>query len=268
LKFSVITASYNSDKTLFKNILSVTNQTYKNVEHIFVDNQSSDNTLGIISEFSKRDTTVVSKKDKGMYFALNEGIDLAKGDIVGILNSDDKFASSNVLEKVSDTFRKFDCDLIWGNVNIIKKDSDNIHRIYNGKFNPNKGFEYGIMPPHPSVFIKKKIYEKYGRFNTSYDIASDYDLMLRFIKSKDINCKYLDKCIVEMKTGGKSSSSIISFIKLNNEIRIINENYSIDYNFLKFFVKVVIRMTERINQGQIRDLIIHKYFKILKEHYE
>jgi len=267
LKFSIITATFNSDKTLIDNILSVNNQSYKHIEHLFIDNESTDNTLEIIESISNRRTKVVSQKDSGMYFALNKGIDLADGDIIGILNSDDKFFDSDIIKNVCNTFIENDCDLVWGNVNILKKDSNKIHRIYNAKFNPIKGFEYGIMPPHPSIFIKKELYNKFGKFNTSFEIASDYDLILRLIRIEKVRSKYINKCFAEMKTGGKSSISISSLIKLNIEISRINKNHFVDYSIWKFLIKILIRISERLNQTNIRNLFIEKFFKINKEQY-
>ncbi len=267
MKFSIITATYNSDKTLIDNILSVNNQSYRHIEHLFIDNESTDNTLEIIESSSKRSTKVVSQKDDGMYFALNKGIDLAEGEIIGILNSDDKFFDSDIIKNVYDAFIKNDCDLVWGNVNIVKKDSNRIHRVYNANFNPIKCFEYGIMPPHPSIFIKKELYNKFGKFNTAYEIASDYDLILRLIRIEKVKTKYINKCFAEMKTGGKSSISINSFINLNLEINRINKIHFVDYSIWKFLIKIIIRMSERLNQTNIRNLVIEKFFKINKEQY-
>ncbi len=267
MKFSIITATFNSGKTLIDNILSVNNQSYENVEHLFIDNESTDNTLEIIESNSKRVTKVLSQKDRGMYFALNKGIDLAEGEIIGILNSDDKFFDSGIIKNVCNTFIENDCDLVWGNVNILKKDSNKIHRKYNANFNPVKSFEYGIMPPHPSIFIKKEVYNKFGKFNIAYEIASDYDLILRFIRVEKVKSKYVNKCFAEMKTGGKSSFSIKSLIKLNLEISRINKFHFVDYSIWNFLIKIIIRMSERLNQTNIRDLFIKKYFKINEEQY-
>lgn len=267
MKFSIITATNNSDKTLAENIFSVNSQSYNDVDHLFIDNNSSDNTLQIIDNISNRNTKVVSKKDNGMYFALNEGINLAAGEVIGILNSDDKFFDDGVIEEVYKTFINHDCDLVWGNVNILKRDSSTIHRSYRANFNPIKGFEYGIMPPHPSIFIKKDLYAKFGNFNTSYEIASDYDLILRLIRIHKIKAKYIDKFFVEMKTGGKSSGSLISLIKLNLEIKRINKFHKVKYNLWSVLIKLMIRFLERLNKNYIKTLIINKFFKIHKEQY-
>ena len=246
MKFSIITATYNSDTTIADNIISVNNQTHKDIEHIFIDNVSSDKTLDIIKNNSNRGTKIHSKKDLGMYYALNQGIDLASGDIIGILNSDDIYYNPKIINEVSSVFLKHNCDIVWGNVIIIKEDSSNIHRIYNARFDPFKSFQYGIMPPHPSVFIKKELYEKYDNFSNSYEIASDYDLVLRFFKKTSIKCKFIDKYLVKMRTGGKSSKSIFSFLKLNYEILKINRFHKVNYSVRNMMIKFLIRILKEL----------------------
>ena len=267
MKFSIITATNNSEKTLSQNISSVNTQSYNDIEHIFIDNNSSDNTMQIIEKTSNRNARVISRRDNGMYFALNDGLKLASGEVIGILNSDDKYFDDGVIKEVYETLIKHDCDLVWGNVNIIERDSSRIYRSYRANFNPIKGFEYGIMPPHPSIFIKKDLYAKLGNFNTAYEIASDYDLILRFIRVHKSKSKYIDKCFVEMKTGGKSSVSLSSLIKLNLEIKRINKFHKVKYNLWRFLLKLIIRFLERLKTNYLKILIINTFFKIRKEYY-
>ena len=201
-KISIITVSYNSDKTIKETIKSVNSQSFVELEHIFIDGKSTDRTVNIIEEYSKRDKVIISQSDNGIYDALNHGVKLARGEIIGILHSDDKFSDLNILKHIYNTFIKYKCDLVWGNVKIFEKDSEELHRLYSARFNALKMFNIGIMPPHPSVFIKADLYKKHGNFNISYKIASDYDLILRLFLAKEIKAKFIDKTIVSMKTGG------------------------------------------------------------------
>lgn len=244
------------------NILSVNEQLHKDIEHIFIDNISTDNTIDIIKENSKRDTKIHSKKDLGMYYALNQGINLAKGDVIGILNSDDCYYQPDIINEVSNAFLKHNCDIVWGNVIITKFKSSDIHRTYNARFDPCKCFQYGIMPPHPSVFIKKELYDKYNNFSISYEIASDYDLVLRFLNNTKIRSKFIDKNLVKMRTGGKSSKSIFSFLKLNYEIFKINRVHRVNYTVKNMLIKILIRIFERTQNDIMRKKLINKYFKI------
>tara|TARA_Y100001958_G_C21232143_1_gene558006 strand:- start:798 stop:1613 length:816 start_codon:yes stop_codon:yes gene_type:complete len=266
-KISIITVSYNSEKTIKETIESVNMQSFHDIEHIFVDGKSKDNTLEIINKNSRRNKVVICQKDEGLYDALNYGIKLASGDIIGILHSDDMFLNKDIVKSIYEVFEKYNCDLVWGNVKIVENGRSRVHRLYEAKFNPIKSFNFGIMPPHPSIFLKAEVYKKHGSFNIFYKIASDYDLISRIFLDRDLKFKFIDKTIVEMKTGGKSSESFKSILKLNSEILSINKHNGVQISLKNFIIKTFIRLFERFKYQRFRNMLINKYFKIKKDYY-
>lgn len=242
MKFSIITPTYNSSKTIQRSLSSILKQTYKNYEVIIIDNKSTDKTFDIIKKNQKlhKNITFISKKDKGIYDAINKGIKISKGSIISILNSDDFFFNKNVLLNVKNQFLKNKkIDIIIGNTLILKKGS--IFRYYKAKYFKPWEIFFGNMPPHPSSFVKRKIYKKIGMYNTDYKIASDFDFFLRIYK-KNINIKLLDKNYVFMSAGGVSNKNLLSHLSSSNEINLSlrkNNYFSIlPLTFLRFFFKI------------------------------
>ncbi|MGB1217313.1 MAG: glycosyltransferase family 2 protein, partial [Saprospiraceae bacterium] len=199
LKISIITATYNSAATVRDTLESVRRQSYGNIEHIIIDGASSDTTLDIVKEFPHV-SKVISEPDKGIYDAMNKGVDLATGDIVGILNSDDFFPVDDVVEQIAQKFQNnTDLDATIGDVNFVQpKNLSKIIRHYSAsKFNINR-FEYGFMPPHPSFYVKKSCYQSFGTYQVDYHIASDYELLIRFLYVNKLTFEYIPKIIVTM----------------------------------------------------------------------
>ncbi len=208
MKISIITATYNSAATIKDTVLSIKNQTYTNLEHIVIDGKSADNTLNLLSYFGHTGP-VLSEPDRGIYDAMNKGVKMAAGDIVGILNSDDFYSNGNVIEKVVKTFENGDCDAVYGD--LVYVDAHHTKRVLRkwiaGGYN-KKLFYKGWMPPHPTFFVRKEVYEKYGAFNLDFKNSSDYELLLRFMFLKDIKVKYLPGVLVHMRAGGHSNRSL------------------------------------------------------------
>ena len=222
---SIITVTYNSAATIADTILSVLNQRYSNIEHIIIDGVSTDNTLEVIRS-SGHNGPLISEKDNGMYDAMNKGIQMAKGEIIGILNSDDFFPDSEVVTTIAKAFSNNKIDAVYGNIAFVKPDNlTKIVRLYSAKdFNPSK-FRLGFMPPHPSFYVKKDCYHKFGLYQLDYKIAADYELLMRFIYKNRIRCQYIPKDLVYMRTGGVSNNSFYSRYILNKEIvRACREN--------------------------------------------
>jgi len=219
MKISIITVSYNSESTILDTINSVNSQDYSNLEYVIVDGLSKDRTLDIIKENHKG--VLLSEKDKGIYDAMNKGVDLATGDIIGILNSDDFYSDSKVISKVVDTFQKSDCDAVYADlVYVDEKDTTKIIRNWvSGKINKNS-FLFGWMPPHPTLFLRKEVYQKFGKFNLSLKSAADYELILRMLYKNQIKVEYLPRVTVHMRAGGQSNKSIINRLKANKEDRM------------------------------------------------
>lgn len=207
MKVSIITATYNSASTIKDTVQSVNKQTYQNIEHIVVDGISADNTLALLNHFG-HSGPVICEADCGIYDAMNKGVGVAKGDIIGILNSDDFYPHASVIEDVVKAFEKGDCDAIYGD--LVYVDPVQVRKVLRkwiaGGFN-KKLFYKGWMPPHPTFFVKKEVYEKYGNFNLDFKSSSDYELLLRFLLLKEVKVKYLPGVLVHMRAGGHSNKS-------------------------------------------------------------
>ncbi|CAG0952478.1 MAG: glycosyltransferase [Bacteroidetes bacterium] len=219
-KVSIITVCYNSAETIEVAVKSVLSQQYNNIEYIIIDGYSTDATKSIIEKYQSKITHFVSEKDAGIYFALNKGIELATGDIIGILHADDLYTSEYVISEVVETFAKSKADAIYANLQYVAKENINkiVRHWVSGPYKENS-FLYGWMPPHPTFFVRREIYNKYGFFDTRFTSAADYELMLRFIHKCKIGVSYLNKVIVKMRMGGKSNKSVFNRIKANTEDR-------------------------------------------------
>lgn len=243
MKISLVTVTYNSASTITECITSVNNQTYSKIEHIIVDGSSKDNTIEIINSIPNRVSEIISEPDKGIYDAMNKGIRLATGDVIGILNSDDFFTSDDVVEKIVTAFKNKDINGVYGDICFVKPtDLTKVVRYYSAKwFNPSL-FRFGFMPPHPSFYAHRECFEKFGLYKTDYKIAADYELLIRYLKVNQLKTHYLNFCVVTMRTGGDSTRNLKSNWILNMEIvRGCREN-GIYTNMmilsLKYFVKV------------------------------
>ena len=236
MKVSIITATMNSESTVKDSIQSLNNQKYKNIEHIIIDGNSKDDTLKIINECKKINTVIVSESDNGVYDALNKGIKLASGDLIGILHSNDVFYSDEVIDIVVNKFKNHDIEMLAADLIITDLNTNNIIRYYRGFNDPKSKFEIGVMPPHPTVFIKKRIFDIYGYYSCDYRIASDYEYLLKLIYINEIKYKYVEKIFIKMRTGGLSNSGIKSKLRINYEIFKINKKYKIKFLFLRKFL--------------------------------
>mgnify|MGYP000497006826 CR=1 FL=1 len=218
---SIITVSYNSATTIRDTINSVLSQSYTNIEYIIIDGQSTDGTIDIIKSYGNKISKFISESDKGIYDAMNKGLKIATGDIIGILNSDDMYASDNVLQKVADTFKDPSIEISYGDLNYVKaNDINTITRKWKAGTHQLKSFYWGWMPPHPTVFVRKDIYEKVGIFNTQLKSAADYELMLRMFVKYRCKAEYIPYLMIKMRAGGVSNASIKNRIKANQEDRL------------------------------------------------
>lgn len=238
MKVSIITVVRNNKKTISDAIESVLNQTYKDIEYIIIDGASSDGTLEVIESYKDSIAKFISERDSGLYDAMNKGLALASGDIVGILNSDDFYANEFVIERVVKEFKSRHVDSVYGDLVYVKPDNlDKTVRYYDSSyFNPKK-FAYGWMPAHPTFFVKRWVYEKYGLFRTDLKIASDFDILVRFLYTHKISYAYIKEVLVKMRTGGVSTSGFKSKIVLNREILQVCRDNGIKTNLLKVYSK-------------------------------
>jgi len=242
MTISIITATYNNQKTVEHTIQSVLNQTYPDIEYIIIDGQSTDETLNIIEKYKNKIHKVISETDKGMYDALNKGIKMATGDVIGFLHSDDFYANNQVVGNIAEVFKSGNTDSVYGDLDYISAvNPDKIIRHWKaGSFNI-KELKKGWMPPHPTFYVKKEIYDKLGGFNLSYKIAADYDLLLRFLGKHKIRTTYLPEVLVKMRWGGTSNSSLTNIIQKSKEDYIaLKENNigGLGSLFLKNFRKL------------------------------
>lgn len=225
MKISIITVCYNSAATIEKTILSVASQTYKNIEYIIIDGNSIDNTIEIVKKYETIITKWISEPDKGLYDAMNKGIAIATGDIVGILNSDDIFCNSTVLEDIA-AFHSINCiDASVGNI-IQRREDESIVRLYSSKYWKPEKLKIGFMPPHPSVFFKRELFNQYRFYDLGFKIGADYELITRFFLKNNISWKYSGITTTSMLVGGLSSSGSSSYKLITKEIQkalLINE---------------------------------------------
>jgi glycosyltransferase involved in cell wall biosynthesis len=220
VKVSIITITYNSEATLKDTIESVVNQSYGDIEYIVVDGKSTDNSLSIIQSYKDKISKVISEKDQGLYDALNKGIALATGDLIGIIHSDDFYTNNFVIEKIVKSIEENNSDAVYADLYYVDKvDTNKIFRKWKSGNYKDGQFLNGWMPPHPTFFVKRSCYEKFGSFNLSFVSAADYELMLRFIHKHKINLSYLPEFIVKMRVGGKSNVTLKNRIRANKEDR-------------------------------------------------
>jgi glycosyltransferase len=220
MKISIITACRNSEATIETAIRSVLEQSGIDLEYIIIDGASSDNTLRIIDRYRDRISKIISEKDSGIYFALNKGVSLATGDVVGLLHSDDFYSGPSILSKVINLFSQTGCDAVYGDLQYVdRNNTDKVIRNWKSGACRENIFLSGWMPPHPAFFVKRDCYNKYGLFNTDFKSAADYELMLRFIHKQKIKVSYLPEVIVKMRVGGKSNRTLLNRIKANLEDR-------------------------------------------------
>jgi len=218
LKVSIITSVFNNEETIEETLNSVLSQDYNDIEYIVIDGASTDRTCEIVKKYLDHVDVFISEPDKGIYDGLNKGIKVATGDIISFLHSDDIFYDKTTISEVVSAFQHYNTDSVYGDlVYIDKKDSNKIVRYWkSGRFSKKK-LKYGWMPPHPSLFVKKHIYEKFGIFDTSFKIAADYDVVLRFFGTANISTVYVEKVFVKMRTGGESNRDIKNLLKKTME---------------------------------------------------
>jgi len=207
MKVSVITATFNSAEAISRTIKSVNSQSYNDIEHIFIDGLSQDNTLAIIEDLSFRDKILVSEKDDGIYDALNKGLSLSSGSVIIFLHADDIFFSSTTVAEVVDAFAESDADVVYGDLVYSNADGVVKRKWLASEFS-ELALQLGWMAPHPSLVVKSGIYEKLGGFDTRFLIAADFEFEMRLFRSKEISKYYFPSTLVDMRLGGASNKSL------------------------------------------------------------
>lgn len=248
MKVSIITATYNSAESITSSLNSIFNQDYKDIECIIIDGDSKDETISIIKTYQRKDLniTLVSEADNGIYEALNKGIKLATGDLIGFVHSDDKLASPHILSELVIAIKKTQAHGIYGDLQYVSKlDTSKLIRNWKSSVFSKSLLKKGWMPPHPTLFLKKEVYQKHGNFNQNYKISADYDFMLRVLKDNTLRFFYLPKVIIKMRVGGASNKNLKNIIqktkedykaitsnKIGNWVTLFLKNYT---KFKQFF---------------------------------
>lgn len=251
MKVTVITVSYNSENTIRDTIESVLSQSYKNVEYLIVDGGSKDRTVEIIKSYenqfeNEKDFKWISEKDDGLYHAINKGIDMASGDIVGILNSDDFYSDQDVLSDIVSNFIN-DVDCIYGNLVYVKtENTDIICRKWKSKSFKKGLFEKSWTPAHPTFYCRKEIYDKFGVYRTDFNIASDVDLMYRFLDKYEVKSLYIDRLMVKMRAGGVSNRGLKSTITIIKELRISIKENGGNFNIFKYILFKLLKIKQLV----------------------
>jgi len=241
MKISIITATYNSDLFLQRTIDSVASQDHTDLEYIIIDGGSTDDTLNIVQSNNQFISKFISEKDNGIYSALNKGIKLATGEVIGFLNSDDVFSNNHVISSIAKCFEIKKCDVLYGNLVYQTKHTTNPKTVRYWKSNifHSGCLKYGWMPPHPTLYCKKSIYDQFGLYNEEFKISADYDYILRIFKQPEINKIYYPSIIVKMNIGGISNGTIHGILqKTNEDLKALRLNkvggyYTIAFKYLR-----------------------------------
>lgn len=242
---SIITATLNNKDIIEECLVSVFNQTYKNIELIIIDGSSIDGTTEIINKYKTRIAKFVSEEDQGLYYAINKGISLATGEIVSVLNADDVYASKETVENVVEALAKNNTDTCYGDLVYVSR--KNINRVirywYSAPYSWDK-LRFGWMPPHPAFFVKKEVYNKYGVFNTDFKISSDYEIILRFLYKNKIPACYIARVLLKMRLGGLSNKNIKNIVRKSWEDYKICRMYNLGFKAL--LMKNIVKLPQFI----------------------
>lgn len=245
MKVSIITVTRNSEKYLSDCINSVRRQNYKNIEHIIIDGKSTDGTLDVILQNLNHISYWISETDRGMYDAINKGIEMATGDIVGILNSDDVFASADSVKSIVDCFETCDTDSVYGDlVYVDANNTQKILRYWKGVSYKRSRFRYGWMPAHPTFYVRRKLIKKYGLYENHYYTAADYEFMARYLFLNKVSSQYIDTMLVKMRTGGLSNENLKSRLRANRRDFLAMKKNKIPFSFIVSILKPLIKLPQ------------------------
>ncbi len=238
MKISIITATYNSINSLPSTLKSVKEQTHKDIEWIVVDGGSQDSTIEFIEKNKKINDKYISEPDSGIYDALNKGIKMASGDIIGFVHSDDFLASDNIISKINKEFEENEIDGVYGDLQYV--DKNNVQKIV--RYWKSQPFVKGLlargwMPAHPTLFLKREVYEKFGHFNLEYKISADYDFMLRIFSNLDLKFKYIPYVFTKMRLGGASNKSLNNILLKSSEDLLSLKGNKINFPHMVLFLK-------------------------------
>ena len=218
MKISIITATFNSERTIADTLVSVVEQSYRNVEHIIVDGGSTDRTLEIVRDLCRRPNVVISEPDRGIYDALNKGVRLATGDVVGFLHSDDFFATNSSLNEIVEGFESSSAEAVYGDLDYVAfDDPSRVVRRWRSYQCTSRDFRFGWMPPHPTLYVRREAMLRHGLFDDALGISADYDSIIRLLWVAGLPVFHVKDVLVKMRMGGISNRSIASIIRKSRE---------------------------------------------------
>jgi glycosyltransferase involved in cell wall biosynthesis len=241
VKISVITVCFNAAATIDHTLRSVGEQTHEDIEHIVIDGKSTDNTIEVIKTAGQHVFKVISENDRGIYDAMNKGIALANGEIIGFINADDFYPTSTILATVAKAFEKSGADSCYGDLCYVSKEDPALTvRYWRSKDFVPGAFEAGWCPPHPTFFVRRSVYERLGGFDLSFEIAADFELMARYLETARITTCYIPEILVKMRLGGITNRSPSNILKQNAEIRKALKKLGLNFSLIKFLLPKLI----------------------------
>lgn len=247
MRVSIITVVFNGEDTIEDTILSVASQTYDDIEHIIIDGASTDQTMDIINRYAGKIAVVVSEPDQGIYDAMNKGITLATGEIIGFLNADDVYADKRVVETIADIFKTSDAEGCFGDLVYVRRnDLSKVVRHWQSGHYKKNAFSMGWMPAHPTFFAKSRVYKRYGGFDLSYKLAADFELLARLIGRHNIKTFYVPKVLVKMRLGGVTNKSITNVLRQNIEIYRALKSNGLPVSCFFIIKKIYVRIKQFI----------------------
>ncbi len=249
MKVSIITVVYNGASFIGDCIESILNQTYPDIEYIIVDGQSTDGTVEIVQSYGTKIAYFISETDKGLYDAMNKGIGLASGDVIGLLNADDFYRHNRVIENMVATFERTGSDAVYGDMLYVDRiDPKKLKRYWRSGWYHDNAFLWGWMPGHLSFFAKRSLYEKHGAFRLDLKSAADYELMLRFIHKHKASLAYMDEVTIVMRAGGVSNSSVKNRLRANREDQTAWQLNNLKPYFFTFWLKPLRKLKQYISK--------------------
>jgi len=251
LRFSLITVAYNAAPYIRTAIESVLAQDHPHIDYLVVDGGSTDGTQDIVRSYGKR-VKLLAEPDEGLYDAMNKGIARAQGDVIGLLNADDLYASDQVISQVAAAFAGSGSDTVFGDlVYVREEDLLQVVRYFPGRgFQPRRWLRRGMMPPHPTFFVRRHLYEKAGAFDLQYRIAADFDLMVRFFLKHQVSYTYLPEVLVRMRTGGSSTAGLASNLQINREMLRSLRSHGIPSNLPLIYSKYLTKVFQLLRRPE------------------
>jgi len=245
MKVSIITVTMNSERYLSDCIDSVRRQNYRDIEHIIIDGKSTDGTLNIILKNLNHISYWISETDRGMYDAINKGLQMATGDVIGILNSDDMFASADAVKSIVDCFETTGTDTVYGDLVYVDAcNTQKILRYWKGVSYKRSRFRYGWMPAHPTFYMRRELIEQYGSYENHYYTAADYEFMARYLFLHKVSSQYVDAMLVKMRSGGISNENFKSRLRANRRDFLAMRKNKIPFSFLVSILKPLIKLPQ------------------------